>query len=355
MKRFIQAVLGVALLAGTAGACAYATPGTSEIGCVYKNGPLDGRAFDKTIWASKGRTGIGLNDTTVYLPITERNYVVDRDPSTGDAQGVDVFSVPSAGNIPVEVEVQARLAFNQTSLADNEDKALACDWWERHGKRYPDINFDDPTKDKGWAEFLKLNVRQPLFTAVRDAISASGASWDNLYVNATVDGKRLYDTIADQAAKQFAEDLHTALGQNYFCGPGSSRTSCQPIIVTIKTITPADQNLLKQNQAILAAENQRKVDNANAEVTRNKQEQDAKTEQARLAAQKATEEARKATEEAKRAADEIKARADAAYCIELAKAGVDCALLEAAKNKNYPQVIGGSAAPVVQVPNGSGS
>lgn len=351
-------------------ACSLQRTEANEWGCTFGRGPFDSKAL-KGQYAA-GSDGVRTNDTFVSGPADVRFYIIDEDPATADFGGRPII-VPARGTadtgvgvVQVSVETQVRFLFNERF----------CDWYIDHGKRSEPLRFDgDPADGGGWAQFLNASMNQKLIEAARPVVAPE--DYVSLYVNARIgegDAAGLaYDVLAQELSTNLSRELTKDLGGEYFCGPsyqfdgsidGELEQGCPPLEVTIKRIAPVDQTLISKLEQIVANEEQQKIIASDKELELETIEAERQKELARIAADQETliaqQEQREAVETAQAAADlaieqalaavleqqqanaAIEAVSSTAFCRELALVGVDCALLAAAENGNYPRIITGS-------------
>jgi hypothetical protein len=351
------------------GACALQRTEANEWGCTFGKGPFDSKALKGQY--APGSNGVRTNDTFESGPSDVRFYIIDEDPATADFGGRPII-VPARGSsdvgvgvVQVSVETQVRFLFNERF----------CDWYIDHGKRSEPLAFDgDPAEGGGWAQFLNASMNQKLIEAARPVVAPE--DYVSLYVNASIgEGEAAglaYDVLASELSTNLSRELTKDLGGEYFCGPsyqfdgridGELENGCPPLEVTIKRIAPVDQSLIAKLEQIVSNEEEQKIIASNKELELEQIEAERQKELARIASSQETqiaqqqqreavetaqatadlaiEQARAAVLEQQQANAEIEAVSSTAFCRELAAVGVDCALLAAAENGNYPRIITG--------------
>ncbi|HWL44983.1 MAG TPA: hypothetical protein VNQ73_18715 [Ilumatobacter sp.] len=361
----VLAIVAIASIGLTA--CSLQRTEANEWGCTFGKGPFDSKAL-KGQYAA-GSSGVRTNDTFVAGPADVRFYIIDEDPATADFGGRPII-VPARGSssagvgvVQVSVETQVRFVFNERF----------CAWYIDHGKRSEPLRFDgDPADGGGWAQFLNASMNQKLIEAARPVVAPE--DYVSLYVNARIgegDSAGLaYDVLASELSTNLSRELTKDLGGEYFCGPsyqfdgsidGELANGCPPLEVTIKRIAPVDQTLISKLEQIVSNEEQQKIIASDKELELETIEAERQKELARIAANQETliaqQQQRQAVETAQAEADlaieqalaavleqqqqnaEIEAVSSTAFCRELAAVGVDCALLAAAENGNYPRII----------------
>lgn len=366
-KGIVTAV--VALLMLSLASCGYNRTEANFWGCIFGKGPFDTRNLKDSLPPGK-KTGL-TNDRLVQVPADMRFFFNDKDPNTQDFGGNPIV-VPAKnadptvkGVVEVTYELQARFVINE----------LACDYYVKQLQRIDKsegLNFNDPGAT-GWAKHLNVSMNQKLINSARDL--GGDYDWQLLYLDGDieVDGKDI--SVLTYLGQKFGEDLTENLtkdlGGQFLCGPSytfdgemdGKVESCPPIEVTVKKVTPPQpliDNLTKIAENNAAIE---RIESDQAKELREKQKaqalalQDQENRQetevaaanadqaikvARANADLAIAEANKAVIQAENTNAELKAQSDAAFCVELAKVGVDCALLKAAENGTYPQYNFGS-------------
>lgn len=363
MKKNIIRGLALAILLPGIAACSLERPAANEWGCTFGKGPLDEKGLKGSF--APGAEGAWTNDDFKTGPADVRFYIIDSDPATADFGGRPIVvpakgsSTSDVGVVPVSVETQVRFVFNERY----------CDWYINHGRRSEPLNFEgDKDQPSGWNSFLNTSMNQKLIEAARPVVA--GERYDELYVNALIDGGRAYDVLARELSSNLSNELERDLGGEYFCGPsyefdgnidGELENGCPPLEVTIKAVTPVDAEFIDRLETIVANEEQQKVIESNKE---RQLQQIAATEaenlrqiQADQEVQVAEQAKREEVETARADADleirkreqavfeqqllnkQLQAEADAAFCAELSAQGVPCELYEAARAGVYPRVI----------------
>jgi hypothetical protein len=364
----VVSVLAVGGIAAAASLQLHRTE-ANEWGCTFGRGPFDGKGLKGEY--APGSDGTWTNDDFVTGPSDIRFYIIDEDPATADFGGRPII-VPARGSssegvgvVQVSVETQVRFVFNERF----------CEWYIDHGKRSEPLRFDgDPDTASGWNTFLNASMNQKLIEAARPVVA--NQDYISLYVNAPIGEEGLaYDVLATRLSENLGRELARDLGGEYFCGPsyqfdgridGDLDEGCPPIEVTIKRVAPTDSSLIAKLETIVANEEQQRVivseRDRELEETAAREQTELREQQRRQAVEVATAEAdlaiaqaEEATLRQQQANAEVQARSSAAYCLELAAAGVDCALLAAAEAGVYPRVvIGGEGADASILIDGDG-
>lgn len=344
--------------------------------CQYGGGPIDTQELKKTV-APGERGGWSVFDESRIVPAGVRTYILDEDPSIADV-GAKPLVLPAKGRsveLPddvveeaatrlartdgiaqVSIELQARFVINEN----------ACELDNNHLKSRGDLNFDaGQGEESAWASFLNESWNQKMTEAARPVIIEY--DWLQLNTNSVieVDGERaqVFEILSDRISENLTRELRADLGGDYFCGPsyafdgkvdGEFEDGCPQIEITIKEIKPINDQLIDDYQAIVAniEAQERILSDKDREITQLNADRDKQlaTEENRRIAE--IEIARNDREIAQEQAETLtvllenaqkEAQADAAYCAELAKVGIDCALLQAAERGAYPNIVIGDS------------
>jgi hypothetical protein len=323
------------------------------------------------------------NDNIVTVPSDVRFYIIDSDPATADSGGKPIV-VPAKGSsgegvgvVEVSVELQVRFVFNER----------VCEWYIKHGKRNEPLNYNGSAQEaSGWQTFLNTSMNQKIIEAAR--IPVAPLSYIDAYVNAEINGERVFTTLANELSDGLTKELSADLGGQYFCGPSYqfdgeadgqiAEGDCPDLEVTVKRIVPVNPELIANLETIVKNEEAIRVIESNQakelrDIAKAQQIELAETER-QTATQKADAERKRQVETAQATANleiakaqaavvaqlldnaVLEAQADAAYCTQLAAAGIDCALLKAAETGSYPRILFGdsSEAPTLLLPTEGG-
>jgi hypothetical protein len=360
----------------------------NEWGCQYGGGLLENHGLKNTIAPGKSG-GVSIGDELIKLPADDRIYAIDNDPATQDFGG-ETIKAPAKGSNPtdpgivtVQVPVQARFTINEN----------ACELYQNYLKKYgtDNLNFngsDDPEKPGGWATFLNLQMNQSLIISIRREVS--GLSYVELNTDFTK-----YPDIQNKVSTALTASLKSSLGGEFFCGPSYQfdgeadgvLTSCPPIEIVIKEITPTDPQFLanlnaivanKEAQTVIESNKDKAIAQANADkltslnqteadkqkslatTEAEKEKQlaqtiaDQETQLASVAQQQAVQEAQVAKDliianatkdlvAVQAGNDVVKAQAETTFCVTLQSVGVDCAEYFKALNWKPTIITGGDA------------
>jgi hypothetical protein len=326
-------------------------------------------------------------DARKAVPSDVRSYTIDSDSSRADPGAgairlpvpardviVDGEEVSSDGVTWVLLELQVRFQFNEN----------VCEWYDKYGKTAEPLNFNAPEGEKtNWTDWLLNSFYKRITEAARPVVAEY--DWLQLTTNESVavEGEEgttpIFSLLAQEVSAELSEQLSSGLGGNFFCGPGytfdgsvdGEIDNCPALVVEVDSIRPENDTLLTNYETIVAnAEAQLKVESdrdlsiataeANSEIAKAESREASEAAVAAAEAEEATKTAEAATdlavaeaEEAVRLQDlenaKLAAEAQAAYCSELAEAGIDCAALAYAEQGVIPSIIIGDGGAIPNI------
>ena len=124
-----------------------------QIGLHYSGGPIDGQRFQGVIEPGSGTRFLGLQDTLVLLPVTQRDYTA----STADGADGGPIIAPAQGGVEMQFDVAAYFTLNTGDQTVRSFYERVC------------IKFDCDSED-GWDEMLRVNFRGPIEQAIQQSI-----------------------------------------------------------------------------------------------------------------------------------------------------------------------------------------
>lgn len=235
-----------------------------HVGLHYTGGPIQGQKFKEIIEPGSGARFLGLLDTLVLLPTTQRDYIASKHASEGDRQGYDTIKAPAKGGVEMEFEFSAYFTLNTSPDVVRQFYERIC------------IKFHCD-EDAGWKEMLNNNFRKPIENAIQQAIR--GYTVNELYageagtgvVASDAEASSLLVQVQNQVAKDLKNNINTVLGGNYFCGPSFDRHHpevCPDFQFQIISATPTSPDVLGSFSNNAASKNNvlTATNNANAAV-----------------------------------------------------------------------------------------
>lgn len=233
----------------------------------YTGGPIDGTHFVEVVQPGTGTKLYGLAENLYYLPATQRNYIVDKDPNTGDKTGQDHLIGVSSDNVSFTFEAAVYFKLNT-------DPKVLRQFFEQICLHDDCTNLGN---GKGWDKMLAQYFRPQLENAVR--LEAGKYTREELYRDpATL-------VAMQQDISQVLNDRITkAIGGEFFCGPDATTKTCPDLTVLIKNPTPPDNVSTAYNETAASAQRVTTAKNdASAKVEVAKGEKNAQDERAKSA------------------------------------------------------------------------
>lgn len=220
----------------------------------YTGGPVQGTHFKEVVPPGTHTKFYGLLENYYYLPATQRNYIISKDPTQGDEKKADFISAPSNDNVlfTFEAAVYFKLNTDPTVLRSFMEQICLHD------------HCTDLSPEGGWDAMLGQYFRPQIDNAVRLEVGK-------------YDRQELYRDPATLLAIQksvgdtLKERINTALGGEFFCGPDSSPKVCTDFGFVLKNPTPpgsvvdAYADSAASSQQVITAQNQAKAKAAAAQ------------------------------------------------------------------------------------------
>lgn len=327
--------LAAAFMSLNLASCSFSDTSAASMTCVYNGGPFDDSNYAGYVKPGEGHTYQGMFSDLINVPTTVRQYRVSLDPTKGDTPVADSVKVKVRGiDMQFEPTVNFTLATFMVGPEDNQVPS-ACDFITRQLRAIGATDFNDP--DGGWVnKFLNERFR-PILDDVAIRVLQQ---YDPTKLAFNTDGER--DKAAAQIGKELDPRLQAAFGGNYFCGPsyqfGQSVDQCGVANIVLPAPIMSDDDA-KMIAAPQRAKTQADNDIAVAEENARKAQEiaDQKEIEAQSAEQRA--DAEEAIAEANARVEAAQALVDYAWCQVLVSLGQDCALVQAAANGDYPDVI----------------
>ncbi|MDP1795404.1 MAG: SPFH domain-containing protein [Acidimicrobiales bacterium] len=209
----VAGIVGLVVLSTIFGAWK-STP-VDQIGLHYSGGPIEGTKFQKVVEPGSGRRFLGLADTLVLLPVTQRDYTANSDEG---ADGAPIVA-PAKGGVEMLFEVAAYFTLNTGDKTVRQFYERVC------------VKFQCDS-ESGWDQMLRINFRGPIEQAIQQEIRAFTV--DQLYAGVTNTSAPLVgedtavailEQVQNNIAADLKENINTVLGGAYFCGPTFSRAN----------------------------------------------------------------------------------------------------------------------------------
>ena len=272
-RRSLRFVVGVVVLIGLVVFASLflrgwrSTP-VDSIGLHYSGGPIEGQKFEAVVDPGTGTRFLGIQDTLVLLPVTQRDY------TASNAIGADGGPVvaPAQGGVEMQFEVAAYFTLNTGTTVVQQFYERVC------------VKFDC-TSEFGWDEMLRVNFRGPIDQAIQQSIR--NFTVNELYAGVSDDEQSddavaILEQVQDSIAADLKENINTVLGGAFFCGPTFNRLTpdvCPDFEFQITSAVPTSQAVREafaenaaSAQAIVTAQNRAQAAVAEAEGQRQAQE-----------------------------------------------------------------------------------
>lgn len=226
----------------------------------YTGGPFDGTKFVEVVQPGTSTKIYGLSENFWFLPTTQRNYIFDKNPETGDKGTVDFIIGVSKDNVQFEFELAAYFKLNLDPQTLRQFFEQVC----LHDHCY------DLDEGHGWDKMLAQYFRPQIENAVR--LEAGKYTREELYRDPDT-----LRTMQKDIEKMLKDAINDNIGGDYFCGPDSSVGNCTDFAVILKNPTPplnvvtAYAETAASGQRVTTAQNDAKAKVAAAEGERDAQ------------------------------------------------------------------------------------
>lgn len=190
------------------------------IGLSYGGGLFEGAHFQGIVQPGSSLFFNGWGDKLYLYPVTQRNYIISKNPTVGDLQQADYVEAPSADRVPVQFEVSVYFKLNLDQIQK---------FHENIGLKYQAWTTD------GWDQMLKDTFRpQVEFALQREARQYAVA---DIYAN-----PQTLVQIQQNVGSVLKENVNQVLGDDYFCGPTyvAGSGTCPDFKFVINSITVPD-------------------------------------------------------------------------------------------------------------------
>jgi hypothetical protein len=244
-----------------------------RIGLHYTGGPIEGQEFVEVIEPGSGARFMGLLDSLVLLPVTQRDYTAS---SAEGADGPPIVA-PARGGVEMQFDVAAYFTLNTSDDVVRRFYERVC------------IKFDCDDED-GWDEMLRVNFRGPIEQAIQQSIREFTV--DELYAGVgsvdesdddDAEATAVLEQVQNTLAADLKENINNVLGGAYFCGPTFERSQpdeCPDFQFQITSAVPTSsavrdafaENAASQRQVVTA---QNRADAAAAEADGQRRAQEA--------------------------------------------------------------------------------
>lgn len=193
--------------------------GADEIGLSYGGGIIEGAHFQKIVEPGTGRFMNGWGDRFYTYPVTQRNYIVSKNPEEGDREEPDFITAVTQDQVTVEWETF-------TTFRLNTD--LIREFHERLGLKF------HAWTDGGWDEMLDQTLRQVQENALqritRDFTAADLRA-----------GASALEEVQAAVGAEMNRRIIPVLTGNFFCNPDwNPGEECADMQFGVKKVTVPD-------------------------------------------------------------------------------------------------------------------
>jgi SPFH domain/Band 7 family protein len=208
-----------------------------KIGISYGGGPFEGQHFQGIVDPGHALFENGMWDHLYLYPVTQRNYIISKNPAEGERGQPDFVPAPSSDRIEVDFEVAAYFKLNTNKLQR---------FHEQIGLKY------QAWTDEGWIRMLNDSFRQQIENTMQ--LESRKYPVAQIYSDPNT-----IQAIQQEVAAVLKERVTTVLGDEYFCGPGfNGGGECPDYTFVIKRVTIPD-NVVQSYQDIKVSENKIQV------------------------------------------------------------------------------------------------
>lgn len=262
MKRTktILAAAGVAVTGLALAACSHVQPSLGQYAIVTGHGALSTQQVEDVV--SPGESiNQGNGTTTWYFPANYRNYVTL--PNNGDRNNPQAATTGPGKNGDVGMsdytwtyvgfEVNPDIVVKQGNFYPNATSFLK--FCLKYACASTDAQNDSSnagqvrSSDPGWENMLNEVMPRAIDDATETAILKYGP---DLWTNRAQ--WKQYGTDIAAALTGELQNLTGNAGQPYFCGPGSTITTCTKLSVSIQNVTPVDGDVVTQYNKRVSAQ-----------------------------------------------------------------------------------------------------
>lgn len=187
-----------------------------KIGLSYGGGIIEGAHFQGVYQPGHGTFFNGWGDKLYLYPVTQRNYIVSKNPNEGDRKNPDFIEAVTSDNVRVEYETSTFFVLNTD---------LIRQFHERLG-----LKFHAWTTD-GWDTLLDQTLRQ----VEENALQRVTRNYDAKDLRSTAG---TLEQVQNAVGVEMNKRIIAVLSGNYFCNPDwRSGQTCGDMQFIIKRVT----------------------------------------------------------------------------------------------------------------------
>lgn len=165
----------------------------------------------------------GILDKLYLYPVTQRNYIISKNPDEGDVARVDFIQATSQDRVNVDYQVAVYFKLNTSKLRKfHEVIGLKYHAW----------------KDDGWLEMLHETFRPQIEFAIQRESRRYEVA--DLYAN-----QQVLEKLQSEIGKTLKDNIAKVLGDDYFCGPSYDwrvpEAGCPDFTFILRRPDPSDE------------------------------------------------------------------------------------------------------------------
>ncbi len=190
-----------------------------KIGLSYGGGIIEGAHFQGIIQPGHGTFFNGWGDKLYLYPVTQRNYIVSKNPNEGDRKTPDYIEAVTSDNVRVQYETATFFLLNTD---------LIRQFHERLGLKF------HAWTTSGWDQLLDQTLRQVEESALQ-RVTRSYDAKDLRSASGTL------EEVQNAVGAEMNKRIISVLSGNFFCNPDwHSGQPCGDMSFVIKRVTVPD-------------------------------------------------------------------------------------------------------------------
>jgi regulator of protease activity HflC (stomatin/prohibitin superfamily) len=186
-----------------------------RVGISYGGGPIEGSHFQRIVAPGHALFFNGFFDPLYLYPADQQQYIVSKNPNQGSTKGPDSIVAPTKDRVQVEYQIATYFKLNTERLRP---------FHEQFGLRY------NAFTSSGWSSLIDATFRQQIENALQQETRRYNVA--DIYGN-----DQVLLTLQGDVQKTLSENLESAMGDRYFCGPTFKVGGpCEDVTFVIKKV-----------------------------------------------------------------------------------------------------------------------